>query len=90
MRINRPKVTITGKTYEVTNDSWATKYRRTFINRSLDLGVKKEASNFCKRFDKEAKKIEEGNIPPYLIMQRFVDNKLFTAIKKVDQSEMDF
>ena len=90
MNINRPVVELIGKTYSVSNDEWKVKYVRTFINRSLGLGVKKEASNFCKRFETEAKRIEAGDVPPYYIMQRFVDNKLFTAIKKVDQSEMNF
>ena len=84
--INRPSVTITGKTYEITNESWNVKYRRTFINRNLSLGVKKESANFMKVFNKEADAIEIGEITPRPIMRKYVDNKLFEVIEKVDEN----
>ena len=86
--IQIPTVTVTGKTFTVSNDSWKVEYVRTTkpTKGEQPANSKIAAANFRKVLKTEFKAINEGRMPKHIVMKKYTDQGFFEMQFKLDDA----
>ena len=84
-KIPTPTVTITGKTFVVTSESWKKEFVRTKKpSPGPEVSNEIAASNFQLILDKEFEDLNSGDVGKHFVMGKYTDAGYFTSKTKLD------